>query len=417
VKTKKLSAVLRTCIVLCSLTVVSKIALAEAVLDVTGDEYFQIGDGDQEFRRLFDEFGVQPSRRLDQLMPNDLQSFNRLPISGNKLITPPVGGAFQSNDTQTPKEVLEVVRMARAELAYAARRNGAVRASTPTPNTKGAGMLQLGLLYLHGIEFPKQPTRAMELFLRARLAGNSTAQIAIAWCLLDGCGRGRNLDLFERHLGALQRVNQGRAQYFLYIAEQSKPKESQVGTLSSRGQAALLHSAELKDRQAFNELGLQAIKEKRVEVAIQHFEQAFKLGSNVARRNLVAAQRLLTQAQGTNPAQASSEQLDAGALFERANNLHRVGSNINDYSNAITLYRQSAARGDVRAVRMLSLIFSRPNAQGGVDVAWMKQTSQIEATPSLGVFTSAPSASFSTEETGVIDLLPEQFVGLRRLSN
>jgi uncharacterized protein len=403
----KLSLLLRVYCLLCGLIAFTNNTRAEAVLDVSADGYLAIGDVDPEFRRLFAEFGVQPSLRLDQLMSSDLQNFNRQPISN---------GLIQSAVPQTPKEILDIVRLARVELIYSARRSPDSRSGV-VPNTKGAGMLQLGLLYLHGIEFPKQPTRAMELFLRSRLAGNATAQIAIAWCLLDGCGRGRNLDLFERHLSALQRVNQGRAQYFVYLAEQYKTKEGQNKIPSSRAQIALTRAVALKDRQALNEAGLQAIREKRLESAILNFEQALELGSTTARRNLVAAQRLIAQAQGTNMAQGSSDQFDADVLFDKANDLHRVGTNLSDYANAVALYRQSAAKGDVRAVRMLGLIFSRPSPQGGIDMAWMKQIAQIEATPSLGVYTIAPNASFSAEESGVIDLLPEQFVSMRRFSN
>ena len=349
-------------------------ALAEIVLEPEQSaEFFVTSETNPEFLKLFEDMGITPTAKVHDLIPNALQ---------------------------VPANVAELVRLAKAELLHRSTQS----------STRGAAVFTLGLLYLHGIEFTKQPKRALELFVRARLLGNQQAGIALAWCLIDGCERGKNLGLFDKYQPVIARVNLGRTEYFNYLVQKAKgPPQTEI--LPPAASDALARAVKYNDRFARVEAGLRAVQKNDLAQATLHFEEASKLGSDVAKRNLRNVQRISDLHSNKSAAFSTvNPNAEAAQLFTQAQNLHRQGTSVTDYLQAIEGYRHAANKGDVRAVRILGLIMSKPSSTGGIDIVWMKQISHIDPQPTLGYYTAPSGIIFENEQSPLVDFIPPQFL-------
>lgn len=349
-------------------------AQAEIVLEPEqSNEFIISNETNPEFVKLFEDLGITPTAKLNDLIPSNLQA---------------------------PARIAELARLAKLELLNRSTQN----------TTRGAAVFTLGLLYLHGMEFTKQPTRALELFVRARLMGNQQAEIALAWCLIDGCGRGKNLGLFDRYLPSITRINPGRTEYLIYLAQKMKgPLQTEM--LSSAANDALARAVKHNDRFARIEAGLRAVQKNDYALATLHFEEAAKLGSEIAKRNLRNVQRITTLYSAKSDAFSTANAgAEAAQLFTQAQSLHRRGTSVTDYLQAMDLYQRAANKGEVRAVRMLGLILSKPSSTGSVDIIWMKQIAQIEPQPTLGYYTAPSGIIFENEESPLVDFIPLQFL-------
>ena len=74
---------------------------------------------------------------------------------------------------------------------------------------------------------------------------------------------------------------------------------------------------------------------------------------------------------------------------------------------AIRLYRLAQSQGSQQARKMLELIFSRPAADGQIDIGWMQQLAYMDLSKEVAVLgSSVERRAFKREVTPLIDLLP-----------
>lgn len=229
--------------------------------------------------------------------------------------------------------------------------------------------IQHGLRLLHGLKGPQDFKQAGYTFMLAHTRGDAQAPAAVAYCTLLGCygvPDRRSVALWIERARAREG---GKAKLLEWAAtEQFDPASS------ARLATLLREAAALQDPVALNELGLQQLTSSQRAAALKSFELGAQKGSPAAARNL----NLLIQ-QPENKADAS-ERLSASTLgqplYEQAKRYHiGQGVPVNDVQ-AIELYRQAANRGHLQAKRMLELIFSRADAQGRPDSAWMRLLAQ-----------------------------------------
>ena len=113
---------------------------------------------------------------------------------------------------------------------------------------------------------------------------------------------------------------------------------------------------------------------------------------------------------GTGPARpvpAGSDLLGVDSLAQAQKN-HRGDGISANFVEAIRLYRFAQSRGSVEAKKMLELIFSRPGADGKIDIAWMQQLAYAnlsQAVPSLD--RTAVQQTLLRKPSPLFDLLPQ----------
>jgi len=86
---------------------------------------------------------------------------------------------------------------------------------------------------------------------------------------------------------------------------------------------------------------------------------------------------------------------------------HRGTGRPPDYAQALRLYQAAAAQGSASARRMLALIFSRPQPDGTINLAWMAQLAWLDTSntlPQLQAHTL--SRMMRRDPTPLFDLLP-----------
>ena len=324
---------------------------------------------------MFGESGISPARNISDLLPRQRDLDNRIQA---------------------------LIQIARREMA---RPEPKKRKTNRRDATTGSALLTLGLLYYHGIELPQDPGRAMELFIRSRLLGNSPAAIALAWCYLDGCGTAPNDLAFEKIMRAVKTSNRKRANFFLY--EQTRRRSDTDPALSSEAEKYLRAATIAGDRFALNELGLLEIERGEFSEAIKAFSAAAAAGSQVAQRAL----KMRSTGIGTVTTVASVEKpsADTEALYRQARELHRTGTSLSDYARVIELYRAAAQQRHRQAAQMLSLILSRPTPDGTIDPVWMKQTSLVRLDDGSAAVIGVSGEIYEREPSPIMDLLPPSF--------
>ena len=95
--------------------------------------------------------------------------------------------------------------------------------------------------------------------------------------------------------------------------------------------------------------------------------------------------------------------------FTQALRYHRGDGVPSNYTEALRLYQVAAANGSKPAQRMLERIYSRPAADGSVDIAWMQQLANLDVTREGAVLPtlSAPSPQlFVRDPTPLYDMIP-----------
>jgi uncharacterized protein len=99
-------------------------------------------------------------------------------------------------------------------------------------------------------------------------------------------------------------------------------------------------------------------------------------------------------------------------LLSSAQALHRGNGGTNgcpvNYVEAIRLYNLAANKGNVPAKRMLSLIYSKPDASGKLNIAWMQQLANLNAANlSLSIDSNSLAPMLKREPTPLFDLIPQ----------
>lgn len=286
--------------------------------------------------------------------------------------------------------------------------------------TAGQAAWQLGLAALHGVAGPVQPHEAREWFARSLRLGEPLAAAGLAWCAIDGCGSPPDPATARRWIAALRPVDGPRSQYLEWLLQerlapvqlapsgrppgQPRPGESTGDTSAGlRGRSLLVAAARGGNVHAAIELGLDSATHRSFQEALEHFRAAAP-NSPAAAFNAGA----LARQQGQPQPDASPA---AGAdTFARAQRVHRGEGQPANFTEAIRLYRLAQSQGSVPARRMLELIFSRPAADGAIDIAWMQQLAQVSVaneSPRLNAAGSQPQ--LRREPTPLSDLLPQRW--------
>jgi uncharacterized protein len=322
--------------------------------------------------------------------------------------TSPALRAEGIDNALTNPDVARLRSLATTNVARSQR--GASAASATKAQANAAWVL--GLLYLHGIAVATNPVEATKWFESARNLGEPLAVAGLAWCDIEGCKTQPNPALARRWLPALRAVNLPRAQYLQWLIDtRLSPLQVAVPSVQSYASSRpdtglpnrqlLLMAAQGGDVQAAIELGLESVAANRLEQALTYF-RAVAPRSQVATANVALLEgRLQAPSKTSQPTTSADETL---ALARRN---HRGEGQPANYVEAIRLYQMAQNLGSVQARKMLELIFSRPLANGHVDIAWMQQLAYANYANDMVVLGSAiPPPTLQREPTPLFDLLP-----------
>lgn len=264
-------------------------------------------------------------------------------------------------------------------------------------------MWQLGLLKLHGLHAPLDPAQANTMFERAYALGHPLAAAGLAWCALDGCGQRPQPLKAQQWLQTLRQQAPGRAAYMEWLfLEGAAPMDADMTSTSPqtdnamqrRKQQALQRAVKANDPHARVEWGLELAAEGRTREALEQFRAA-SAKSEAARRNV---QVLSAQSsQRVRPSGNLGQAGGAWQTFRQARIYHRGEGVPANYTEAIRLYKRASDMGNVQAKRMLALIYSRPQADGNLDIGWMQQLAYADVSENSNTPIHSPSAPASLQ--------------------
>lgn len=268
----------------------------------------------------------------------------------------------------------------------------------------------LGLLYLHGIGVPASQADAQSWFERAHFLGEPLAPAGLAWCQIDACKSASNPAEARRWLDLLRPVNQPRAQYLQWLLEAklsplqfSDPRpqnKANAGAVVDR--QLLLSAAKAGDPQARIALAFESIEANRDAEALAYFQAASARSAVAAANAALMTQRMRDGTGSVRPLAAGRE------ILAEAQKNHRGEGQTANFVEAIRLYRLAQGKGSMEAKKILELIFSRPGADGQIDIAWMQQLAYAnlsQAVPSLD--RTAARQTLRREPSPLFDLLPQ----------
>lgn len=272
----------------------------------------------------------------------------------------------------------------------------------------------LGLLYANGLGVDIDYSEAHLRFKQAHLLGEPLAAAGLAWCDIQGCEGLPSAQQARLWLGQLRATKPGRALYLDWLLEntfsplQNNSAESAASVEKMRIQRRqlLLNAAKTKDVQALIELGFEAVASEQLKEAQSYFLAAAP-NSKVAANNALLVlnrqtdQKVLCQI-------ASGADVADTVLLSVAQALHRGNYCPVNYIEAIRLYNLASNKGNIAAKRMLALIYSKPGANGNINIAWMQQLSQVDAlTMSSTTNAINPLPMLQREPTPLYDLIPQ----------
>ena len=273
---------------------------------------------------------------------------------------------------------------------------------------------QWGLLQLHGLHTPLQPSQAQLSFEKAYALGNQLAAAGLIWCALDGCGQRPQPDRAQQWLPSLRKVDPGRAAYLEWmLLKDAEPIDAVLPSTAQREniegrntkRQLLQQAVQSGDPMARVELGMELAAQSKTDEAAAQFRAAAKR-SEAARHNL----EVLENQKNTLKAQPSGNPGQAGGAwqtFKQARVYHRGEGVPMNYTEAIRLYKRASDMGNEPAKRMLALIYSRPVAGGGIDIAWMQQLAYMDVTQEGSTPLNAPiaPASLTRDPTPLYDYI------------
>ncbi len=303
-----------------------------------------------------------------------------------------------------PRQAIERELQRLVKMAQAAQPVGSTAASAQAA-------WQLGLVYLHGAGVRHDTAQAQRWFEQAARFGREPwAYAGLAWCHIDGCIGPPNPAAAEREIALLRPRHGARADFLAWVLASRQP-QVQVARPGMDPQEPppsslplLKRAAAAGDLQARIELGMDAVGQGRTDQAEAFFRQV-AAQSPAAAFNLRELQARASARDG-RPADLSLS-ADAAAALAQARKYHRGEGVPANFSEAIRFYRLAEQRGSVQAHKMLGLIYSRPDASGGVNIYWMQQLARVDADSPLPTLGSAVIAhQLQREPTPLADLLP-----------
>ena len=275
----------------------------------------------------------------------------------------------------------------------------------------------LGLLYLHGIGVAASTADAAAWFDRARMLGEPLAPAGLAWCEIDGCRGPANPAAARRWIGLLRAVNLPRAQYLQWLVE-ARLSPLQIAAPGPRNELAavglpsrqlLLSAAQGGDVHARIELGFESVAANQPAEALGHFRAAAARSPVASANAALLAERLAGTASNRRPLTATPTSPDDTLALAQRN--HRGEGRPANFVEAIRLYQLANSQGSVQAKKMLALIFSRPAADGQIDIAWMQQLAYVNLSSDAPSFDSSTARQvLRREPTALIDLLPQPWL-------
>lgn len=293
------------------------------------------------------------------------------------------GGTSQRNE-----RIQQLVRLAMAKppASVAPRRAPSAQITAGRDlkaMTPGQASWLLGLIYLHGQGVPLDTTQAEQWFKQAWDQQERIASAGLAWCALDGCSVPANPSQARKWIHVLRQLQPGRALYLDWLlARQLAPVEATTSSRSGPPQnweALLGRALALRDVQAQAAMGRQLFAEDRLAAALQQFTAAAPYSPAAARNvELVKARLALESGVGMDVRTPIRPQLDPTTVYLQARRLHRGEGVPANYTEALRLYMLADRLGHREASKMLSLIYSRPQASGGLDIAWMQQLADMD---------------------------------------
>lgn len=320
-----------------------------------------------------------------------------------RIVAPPVVvGTLATREARNPAIERELQRLLRQ--AEASRTPGSTLSSAQAA-------WQLGLIYLHGAGVRRDPAQAQRWFERAaRFRREPLAQAGLAWCFLDGCIGPPNPAAASRAIVQLRQTHPARADFLAWVlaSRQAPLQVSRPGTMQDQklelpAKQLLERSAAAGDMHANIELGMNAAANDSNPQAEEYFRRA---GPN---STAAAANLRELSARGSSPTVPSTGLARTGAneALASARKYHRGEGVPANFVEAIRFYRLAESRGSAEARRMLGLIYSRPNPDGGVNAGWMQQLAYVDTTtvvPTVGV--TGSNHMLVREPTPLYDLMP-----------
>jgi uncharacterized protein len=280
---------------------------------------------------------------------------------------------------------------------------------------------QMGLLTLHGICMSLNTADAAVWFERAQKLGEPLAPAGLAWCEIEGCKAAANPAAAGKWVELLRRVDAPRAMYLQWLMQSRlAPLEIPPPTLARLGQQLsippvqnrqlLASAAQLGDTNAKIEMGLDSVYANRPEEALAFFKSAAQKSSAANINSSVIAERLSTSARLPPANRASAvapvKPQSAAENLAQAQRYHRGTGVPSNYTEAVRLYQLAKNQGSVEARKMLELIFSRPGADGQIDLAWMQQLAQVDlSTPQPKVESHNIRQNLKREPTPLFELV------------
>ena len=330
--------------------------------------------------------------------------------------------ALQSPGSNNPAQERALQKL--RATASASASVAAPRRSSGEATPREAAWL-LGLLALHGRVVPEDTVEARRWFERAQLLGHPLAAAGLAWCLMDGCAGPPNPIAARAWIARLRSADPGRALYLEWRVESAlapldvaaatatatatvtEAPNLQPSTTKTQRRQLLLRAARSGNAQALNELGLESVTANRLTEALTQFRAAAAAHSPAAAANArLLASRLQVPTQTLQPHQSADQR------FAQALRYHRGDGVPANYTEALRLYQVAAATGSKPAQQMLERIYSRPSADGAVDIGWMQQLANLDVTREGAVLSTlqAPSPQlFVRDPTPLYDLIPPQW--------
>ncbi len=272
----------------------------------------------------------------------------------------------------------------------------------------------LGLLYANGVGVDVDYSEAHLRFKQAHQLGEPLSTAGLAWCEIQGCETWPSAHAARIWIAQLRSPKPARAMYLDWLVEQTfsplqanSEKSAAINDkLAQQRRQLLLNAAKMQDVQALIELGFDAVANERLKEAYNYF-------ANAAPNSAVAAQNasLIQTRQNEQPVKCNisgGADLQDTVLLSSAQALHRgIGCPVN-YAEAIRLYNLAANKGNMSAKRMLSLIYSKPDASGNLNIAWMQQLANLNtANLSLSIDGASLAPMLKREPTPLFDLIPQ----------
>lgn len=279
----------------------------------------------------------------------------------------------------------------------------------------------LGLLYANGLGVDIDYSEAHLRFKQAQQLGEPLAAAGLAWCEIQGCETWPSAHAARVWIAQIRTTKPARAMYLDWLVEQtfspllanSEKNAANNDKLAQQRRQLLLNAAKTNDVQALIELGFDAVANERLKEAYNYFAVAAP-HSAVADQNasLIQTRQIEQPVECNIP---SGADLQDTVLLSSAQAMHRGGNCPVNYAEAIRLYNLAANKGNMSAKRMLSLIYSKPDASGNLNIAWMQQLANLNtANLSLRIDGTGLTTMLKREPTPLFDLIPQN---LRSLAN